>query len=121
MDELDRAVAAFTAEQVAEVLMIDLQRIGVRAGHVASGTELATDPHLAARGYWKLMERAHVGVLPHPAPPYRVGAKPFDIDSPAPTLGQHNREVLGGLLGLGDAELAALEEQGVIGAKPRLP
>ncbi len=120
VDELDRAVAAFAAERVAEMLMADLQAIGVCAGHVASSTELATDPHLAERGYWKFMERAHVGVLPHPAPPYRVGDEPFDIDSPAPTLGQHNREVLAELLHLSDAEIRHLERQGVIGTKPRL-
>ena len=118
---LDEAVAAFTRDQVAEVLMHDLQGIGVRAGHVASSLELGTDTHLAARSFWKLMERPYVGVLPHPAPPYRVGDAPFDIDRPAPTLGQHNREVLTDVLGLADAEIDDLERRGVIGDKPRLP
>ena len=119
-DELDAAIANFTADQVAEVLMLDLQAVGVRAGYVASGLELATDPHLAGRGFWKLMARDHVGVLPHPAAPYRVGEEPFDIDCPAPTLGQHNRELLGDLLGLSDAEMDDLEREGIIGTKPRL-
>ena len=119
--ELDAVIADFTEGQVAEVLMLELQALGVRAGYVASGLELATDPHLAGRGFWKLMERDHVGELPHPAAPYRVGEKPFDIERPAPTLGQHNREVLSDLLGLGDAEIDDLEREGIIGTKPRLP
>ena len=118
--ELDQAIAAFTAVQVAEVLMMELQAVGVRAGHVASGMELAVDPHLAARGFWKMMDRDYVGELPHPAAPYRVGEEPFDIDRVAPTLGQHNREVLSELLGLDDAEIDALEAEGIIGSKPRL-
>ena len=120
VDELDRAVADFTSGQVAELLMLELQQRGIAAGHVVSGLELGTDPHLVARGFWKLMERDHVGVLPHPAPPYRVGEEPFDIDRPAPTLGQHSREVLTELLGLTDAAVDDLERQGVVGTKPRL-
>jgi crotonobetainyl-CoA:carnitine CoA-transferase CaiB-like acyl-CoA transferase len=34
---------------------------------------------------------------------------------PAPTLGQHNDEVLRDILGLPDAEIAGLREAGVIG------
>ena len=120
-DELDRDVAAYTKNQVAELLAGELQAVGVPAAQVASSLELASDPHLAARNFWKLLERDVVGELPHPAAPYRVGEAPFDIDRPAPTLGQHNREVLTELLGLGDAEIDALERRGVIGNKPKMP
>ena len=120
-EELDRTVADFTAGQVAELLCAELLAVGVPAAHVASSLELASDPHLTARRFWKLMERDVVGVLPHPAAPYRVGDAPFDIDRPAPTLGQHNREVLTDLLGLGDAEVDALERRGVIGDRPKMP
>ena len=121
VEELERAVADFTSGEVAELLCAGLQAAGVPAAQVSSSLELASDPHLAARGFWKLMERDVVGTLPHPAAPYRVGDAPFDIDRPAPTLGEHNREVLTELLGLGDGEIDALEQQGVIGNKPRMP
>ena len=121
VEELDRTVADFTAGQVAELLCAELQEAGVPAAHVASSLELASDPHLTARRFWKLMERDVVGVLPHPAAPYRVGDAPFDIDRPAPTLGQHNREVLTEVLALTDAEVDGLERQGAIGTKPKMP
>ena len=121
VDEVDHAVAAYTENQVAELLAGELQTVGVPAAQVASSLELASDAHLAARGFWKLLERDVVGELPHPAAPYRVGDAPFDIDRPAPTLGQHNREVLTELLGLGDEEIDALERRGVIGNKPKMP
>jgi crotonobetainyl-CoA:carnitine CoA-transferase CaiB-like acyl-CoA transferase len=37
---------------------------------------------------------------------------------PPPTLGQHNEEVLGGLCGLSDQDLARLASAGVIGTRP---
>jgi crotonobetainyl-CoA:carnitine CoA-transferase CaiB-like acyl-CoA transferase len=38
--------------------------------------------------------------------------------SPAPLLGQHNEEVLAGLLGLAADEIADLHQAGVIGERP---
>ena len=82
--------------------------------------EVLTHPQLEARGFWQWIERAVVGVQPHPVAPYRSGAEPYGIDAPAPTMGEHGRLVLGELLGLGDVELDELERIGVIGTLPRL-
>ena len=37
------------------------------------------------------------------------------VQSPAPTLGRHNDEVLRDVLGLGDAEIATLWESEIVG------
>ena len=97
-----------------------LQDHGIPAGHVRAALELVTDPQLAAREFWPMLERDHVGAQPHPSPPYRTASAPFGIERPAPTLGQHNHEVLTTLLGLDDAEVATLEGEGIIGTKPVL-
>jgi formyl-CoA transferase len=44
----------------------------------------------------------------------RFSATPIAYATPPPTLGQHTREVLGGILGLSAAELDALAAEGVI-------
>ena len=36
-------------------------------------------------------------------------------------MGQHNEEVLGGILGLSSGELERLTKLGVIGTRPRMP
>jgi crotonobetainyl-CoA:carnitine CoA-transferase CaiB-like acyl-CoA transferase len=59
-----------------------------------------------------------VGRLPVPTLPYRWSGIEQWIRYPAPTLGQHNHEVLSSILGLDDGEIQQLEEQGVIGTRP---
>jgi crotonobetainyl-CoA:carnitine CoA-transferase CaiB-like acyl-CoA transferase len=120
-DELDAAIAAWTRPQRAHPLMQRLQAAGIPAAATHAASTLLHDPHLAARGYWQWLERAVVGEQPNPSPPYRTGPEPMPIRTVAPTLGQHNREVLGGILGLNDEALAALEASGVIGERPRMP
>jgi crotonobetainyl-CoA:carnitine CoA-transferase CaiB-like acyl-CoA transferase len=59
-----------------------------------------------------------VGTHPVCAPPFRFASVERWLRSPAPTLGEHNREILGGLLRLPDAEIDELEAAGVIGTHP---
>jgi crotonobetainyl-CoA:carnitine CoA-transferase CaiB-like acyl-CoA transferase len=79
--------------------------------------ELLQDPQLHARGFIQEVDRAFVGKHPQPSMPFREGANPYPIRMVPPTLGEHNREILGGLLGLSDAEIEQLAREGVIGTR----
>jgi crotonobetainyl-CoA:carnitine CoA-transferase CaiB-like acyl-CoA transferase len=60
-----------------------------------------------------------VGEQHYPTWPIRMSAGPHRYwTTPAPTLGQHNRDVLHGELGLTEEDLARLESEHVIGTKP---
>ena len=61
------------------------------------------------------------GVLPTPVLPFRVDGVARWGRSPAPVFGQHNHDILGGLLGLPDDEIARLETDGVIASRPGRP
>jgi len=119
-DEIDRRLADFTRLHERDALMSELQRRGVPAGSVLDALELLDDPHLHARGFWQWLERDYVGRQPNPSPPYRFTVAAPAVETPAPTLGQHNRLVLGELLGLEPAEIDALERDGIIGNEPIL-
>ncbi len=119
--ELDEAVTRWTRAHDAWEAMRLLQSAGVPAGVVRPASDLTEDAHLQARGYWRIMERDFVGAQPNPLAPYRLVGAPFDIERPAPTLGRHNREILGGILGLSDREIADLAESGIIGNRPLMP
>lgn len=120
-EALDECVRAWTQQRPAAAVMQLLQGVGVTAAKLNNAQAILDEPHLQDRGYLQWLERDYVGVQPHPSPPFRVTADPIPITSPAPTLGQHNHDILGELLGLGAAELEELEQQGVIGTKPRMP
>ncbi len=120
-DDLDRALAARTQLHDGMALERRLAAAGVPAAVVRNTLDVLYDPHLEARGYWQWRERAFVGNQPNPSAPYRpVGGdgRPYAVEWPAPTLGQHGREVLSRLLGLSEAELDALEADHVIGTSP---
>ena len=120
-DRIEAAIAAWTATRSDDDAMAILQQAGVAAGAVRHPMELLDDPHLVARGFWQWIERAHVGRHPQPSPPYREGAAPIAVRAPAPTLGEHNDQVLGGLLGLSQIELERLANAHVIGTEALPP
>jgi len=49
--------------------------------------------------------------------PVQLSETPGSVREPAPLLGQHTDEVLHKYLGMTDAEISALRQEGVIGPK----
>jgi crotonobetainyl-CoA:carnitine CoA-transferase CaiB-like acyl-CoA transferase len=94
-----------------------LQAAGVASGVARLPIELLSDPQLHARGFIQEIDRAFIGRHPQPSMPFREADRPFAIRSAPPTLGEHNREILAGMLGLSDAEIDQLARDGVIGTE----
>jgi benzylsuccinate CoA-transferase BbsF subunit len=113
-DELDEAVARWTRGHDARELMERLQQAGIEAGVVQDVEELNRDPQLAHRGHFQELPHARLGPVRFENQAIRLAASPPEIRTPAPNLGEHNREVLGGMLGLSEAELARLAAAGVL-------
>jgi crotonobetainyl-CoA:carnitine CoA-transferase CaiB-like acyl-CoA transferase len=115
--EIEAAITAWTSVRDPEQAMNELQAAGVASGVARLPIDLLTDPQLHARGFIQEVDRAFIGKHPQPSMPFREGAKPFPIRKWPPTLGEHNREILGGMLGLSDAELDQLAREGIIGTE----
>lgn len=102
----DEVIAALEAERVP-------------CSKVLSPAEFADQPHLVERGMIRQVDDPVAGVVTVPGFPLAFdGARPA-IEAPAPTLGQHNRSVLTGLLGWDGQQVDALESAGVLASKPR--
>lgn len=116
--ELDQLLAAWTQERDHYQAMHLLQAHGVPAGAVLKGGETLVDPHLVARGFWDVVNHPEAGTYTQVSTPWRLSKSPRRPTMPSPSLGEHNRDVLGDLLGLSGQEIAALEAQGIIGTRP---
>jgi formyl-CoA transferase len=113
-EELDRIVAAWAGGLQADELLERLHEGGVPAGRIYQAKDMLADPHYAAREAIVRLSHPVLGDFPMPAVFPRLSATPGKVRWTAPNLGEHNREVWGGLLGLQESELIRLEEAGVI-------
>ena len=121
-DALDKLIEGWTSGQDHYEAFHLLQKAGVKAAPVLNGKEVLLDPHFKERGHFDVVDQPHMGTRPIQR---HLAAKFSEFEAsaqgPAPTLGQHNKEVLGGLLGLSDEELAELDEQRITATRPDLP
>jgi crotonobetainyl-CoA:carnitine CoA-transferase CaiB-like acyl-CoA transferase len=115
--EIEAAITQWTSARAPDEAMRALQAAGVASGVARLPIDLLKDPHLEARGFIQEIDRAYIGKHPQPSLPFREGEKPLPIRSAPPTLGEHNREILVGLLGLSEAEIGQLARDGIIGTE----
>jgi crotonobetainyl-CoA:carnitine CoA-transferase CaiB-like acyl-CoA transferase len=116
-DRIDAEIGAWCAHQ-ALMAALDALR-GAGAEPVVPAYSIDEDDQMQARGFWEPVVHSVVGEHRYPGWPMRLSGGPVGwYVSPAPLLGQHNKEVLTGLLGLGADEIAVLQQAGVIGERP---
>ncbi|MCA0245700.1 MAG: CoA transferase, partial [Proteobacteria bacterium] len=114
MAEIDDIVGAWTIGRTKDEVVTLLNEAHVPCAPVKTAREVATDPHLEARGFWVDIDHPRRGRTRVPISPIRLhtGGKP-EIRTPAPTLGQHTEKVLAELLSLKAEELKELRAAGV--------
>ena len=117
-DELDRRIGEWTVQYEHNALMHTLQSQGVAAGAVLDQKEVIDDPHLKERNKYVDIDHPETGIRPYPTQPWKLSKTPQRQWRRAPLLGEHNRYVLGELLGFSDREIVELEEEKVITDRP---
>jgi crotonobetainyl-CoA:carnitine CoA-transferase CaiB-like acyl-CoA transferase len=112
-DYINAQVTSFTSRFLKEDLAELMQKNGIPGLPVNSPSDFIKDPHIQAREFFGIVKHPVLGTFAQPGCPFMVDGK-RDAPSPAPLLGQHNREVFCGELSLSTSELAALAAAGVI-------
>lgn len=113
-EELNVRIEAWTAGQYADWLMDTLLLAGVPAGKVNDAREAIEDEHLRQRGLWTYLDHPEVGVSLYNRAPIVFSETPVRMKTAAPSIGQHTKEVLGGMLGYSEAEIEALSKNNVL-------
>ena len=115
-DTFDEVVAAWTRTRSATDVVAALGNIPVAV--VTKPEGMYTLPGLDVRGFYEEFDHAVTGRHRYPGWPLRITPGPARHHRfTAPTLGQHNDEVLGGI-GLSSDDLNVLRNDHVIGERP---
>jgi len=113
-DDLDELLGDWFAACDHDDAIARLRAHGLPVGAVLRAPDMYDDPQLVARGYYVALDNAKTGIRRYPGWPMQFSFARAQHRFGAPTLGQHNAEVLAEL-GVGPDELARLADEGIVG------
>lgn len=122
-DRLTRAqnwdvLKVFLEEWVSQQTVLDLYRKAqakrVPFAPVSTMGDLLSNEHLKSRGFFVEITHPVAGTHKYPGAPLKYHRTPWQLRTPAPTLGQHNAEVFGAGLNLSQSRIDELKRRGVI-------
>ena len=114
MQELDDKLSAWTRERTVEEVLGKMAQAGVPAGKVFTAEDMVEDEHYAARENIVTVEDPEIGAFPMQNVVPRLSETPGEVRWTGPSLGQHNDEIYGEVLGLSEKERVALLERETI-------
>ncbi len=114
-DELDARIADWTREFTAAELDVRLDEYGVVSGPIYTIEDIANDPHYQARDMIRRYQDDELGDIAVPGFVPVMSETKSEIAWLGPSeVGAYNEEVYCGLLGMTQAELQELENDGII-------
>ena len=106
-EKIDQALSDWCAQHAASDIIATLEEARVPVGPIYSVEDMMTDPHYQARGMFETVE-INGKPLKIPAIMPKLSRTPGETKWPGAKIGEHNQEILGGLLGMSDDDIAAL-------------
>jgi CoA:oxalate CoA-transferase len=118
VDEIDEQALNNRISQMDRGEAVDfLVGAGVPAAPVYDVDEVVGDPQLEAREMFVDVDHTRAGRVRVPNFPVKFSRTPGRVSRAAPLLGEHNEEILVGVLGLSQEEVQELVRKGVISAE----
>ena len=101
---------AYTKDEITELA----QGKGIPIVPANTVEDVARSAQFAERGFFTDLDHPVAGKIRYPGAPYTLSETPWQLDRPAPLLGQHNEEILYGRLGYSKEDLVRLYQSGTI-------
>ncbi|MEE9285426.1 MAG: CoA transferase [Dehalococcoidia bacterium] len=113
-EEFDTYYIPYLMQHTKRELFQTAQRHHLPSGPLYDSADLLADSHFQGRGFWATVDQGAAGTVTQPGRPFIMEETPWRLRRPAPGLGQHNEELLTGLLGYDRRDLVRLQRLGVI-------
>jgi len=112
---LNRIIGDWVKRRHLGEVLESCEKAGVTIGPVYDMADIATDPHVEARGTLvPVLDPASGRSMPLPQPAIRMTATPGHVRFPGLPMGAANEMILGDLLGYTKGQIAGLKSSGVI-------
>jgi len=112
--ENERVVREWVRQRTVREVVDKLVEYSVPVAPVLAPEDVVKDPHVLARNMIIELEHPQTGRLRMPNFPLKFSEEIARVERPAPLLGQHNEEVLTGLLGYTPEQVSELKKEGVL-------
>jgi crotonobetainyl-CoA:carnitine CoA-transferase CaiB-like acyl-CoA transferase len=113
-----KAIEEIVSGWVGERTVDEVDRIaggaGIPCGPVLDMKDVINLEQLAVREMLVGVEHSKAGKVVVPGIPVKLSDSPGEVRLPPPAIGEHNKEVYCGILGMSEADVQRLKEQGAI-------
>ncbi len=112
-DALDALMLPWLMQHGKREIFERAQAVGLAFAYAATPEDILHWEHLEQRGFFAEVDHSEAGAFKYPTGPFQTESMAWDL-SPAPTLGQHNRQVFRDLLGYTASDLVRLRQTAVM-------
>lgn len=112
--DLIKALNEVFKEKNAAEWLKQIEAAGLPCGPINTIPEVFQHPQREARELVQEVQHSSAGKVSLTGFPYKLSRTPAETHQPPPTLGEHNREILGDLLGYSRGEIDQMRAKGII-------
>ncbi len=115
VDKLEEVAVNFFMKHTKAELYAEALKHNIQLYPVATTKDITENIQLEDRKFWVKVKHPELGTdLSYPGPWIKTSDAPIKITRRAPLMGEHNREIYGGELGISKEELTILKQTKVI-------